>query len=241
MLKQFEPELLDLCNKVQLDETELTRFEDLIRQVSNINYSDLEGRSALLLLSLKNRKENQLLHCLKILFELRRKDVNATVKDVNGDNALILISRDYRNGDLDKVIQLLLSEKVDIDARDKNGDNILFILCRNDVGVNLKSVVQVLIDNRINLSLNDVRGDNILFILISQCYEREDLIDIFHLLIATKDCYQAKNKRINMELRNSAKGFNAVQLLRDSSCHIPPDRKSILIQLLIANGVKDGW
>jgi len=237
-----------LCNKVELDQVELTRFNDLINQVSNINYSDLTGRHALLLLTLNNRKENQLLQCLETLFELRRKDVDVNVKDGNGDNALILISRNYRNGDLDRVIELLLEKGVDVDARDKNGDNILFILCRTHIGItNLKLVVQVLIDYRIDLSLNDVRGDNILFVLISHCYAREDLIDIFNLLIATtnkssgKDYYQDEKKRINFGLRNSAKGFNAVQLLRDDSCQIPPERNLILIQLLIDNGVKDGW
>ena len=242
LFKQLEAELLELCNKVELDQVELTRFEDSIRRVANINYSDLAGRDALLLLCLNNRKENQLLQCLQTLFQLRRmKDVDVAVKDGNGDNALILISRDYRNGDLDQVIRLLLSERVNINARDKNGDNILFLLCRNHVGIDLKLVFQVLIDYQIDLSLNDVRGDNILFVLISQCFEREDLIDLVHLLLATIDDYEDENKYINIQLRNSAKGFNAVQLLRDSSCRIPPDRKSDLIQLLIDYGVKDGW
>lgn len=210
MFKQLEAELLGLCNKAQLDQVELTRFNDLIRQVSNINYSDLEGRHALLLLCLNNRKENQLMQCLKTLFEMRREDVDTSVKDRNGDNALILLSRNYRNGDLHQVIQLLFSEGVDIDAIDKNGDNILFILCRDHARINLKLVVQVLIDCQIKLSLNDAKGDNILFILISHCYAREDLIDIFKLLIATKDSYQDQAKRINFGLRNNAKGFNAV-------------------------------
>jgi len=239
VFKQLEAELLGLCNKVRLDQVELTRFNDLIRQVSNINYSDLEGRHALLLLCLNNRKENQLLQCLKTLFEMRREDVDTSVKDRNGDNALILLSRDYRNGDLHHIIQMLFKEGVDINTKDKNGDNILFILCRNPVGFNLKLVVQVLIDCQIDLSLNDVKGDNILFILISHCFACEELIDVFKLLIATKDSYQDQAKRINFVLGNSAKGFNAVQLLRDGSCLIPQERKSTLIRLLIDNGVKD--
>lgn len=225
---------------------ELTRFNDLINQVSDINYSDLTGRHALLLLTLNNRS-NQLLQCLNTLFKLPNKVVDVNVKDGNGDNALILISRNYRNGELYQVIELLLKEGVDVDAKDKNGDNILFILCRNHVGItNLKHVVQLLIDYRIDLSLNDVRGDNILFVLISHCYAHEDLIVIFNLLIATtnvssgKNYYRDERKRINFGLRNSAKGFNVVQLLRDGSCRIPPERNLILIQLLIKNGVKDG-
>jgi len=197
----------------------------------------LEGRHALLLLCLNNREENQLLPCLEKLFEW--KDLVKSVKDRNGDNALILLSRDYRNGDLHHIIQLLFSEGVDIDAIDKNGDNILFILCRNHFGIDLKLVVQGLIDCQIDLSLNDVKGDNILFILISHCFAREDLIDVFKLLIATKDSYQDQAKRINFDLGNSAKGFNAVQLLKDDSCRIPQERKSTLIRLLIENGVKN--
>jgi len=130
---------------------------------------------------------------------------------------------------------------VDVNAKDKNGDSSIFLLCRNHVGINLKLVSQVLIDLQIDLSLNDVRGDNILFVLISQCFEREDLIDLVRLLLTTIDDYEDTNKCINIQLRNSEKGFNAVQLMRDSSCRIPPDRKSVLIQLLIDNGVKDGW
>ena len=228
---------MELCSKSSLDETDFNRFSELVDQVSKINYSDMEGRNSLMLLCLNNRKEHQLLECLKKLFE--RRDLDVKVKDGNGDSALILLCRNGRNClDLDRVIRLLLENGLEINAKDKNGDNILFILCSNNqlpTGVNLKVIVKLCIEFGIDLSVNDVRGDNILFVLIAT-YNRKDFVDLVQLLVDTK----GKDKGINLGLMNSAKGYNAVQLLKSQNPKmLPVETKQKVIDLLKKNGVPD--
>ena len=115
-------------------------------------------------------------------------DINCV--DHNGNNALLLLCRMNRCGDLYSCVKVLLrgnqsddeDKRIDINHQNAQGWNALLLLCRYHTDENLIDLFRLLIQQGINLRIKTIHNWNVL-LLLSRHYNNENLLDIARLYL----------------------------------------------------------
>jgi ankyrin repeat protein len=121
---------------------------------------------------------------------LRREDIDVTVQDKDGNNALqTLCIGSYRHQTSIQVLMKAIIEhipesrkKIVINVKNRNGWNALHILCFHNRDENLFDLIKLLVENGIDINAPNSKGSNALHILCVH-HKGEDLIDIVRYLI----------------------------------------------------------
>jgi len=127
---KLEKELIQLCKKARYwKKPSFDRFRRLVLDPNvNVNYTDDEGLTGLILLCWKP-KHADLLNCIKVLF--LRPDLDLSVLDAGEWNALPIVCRWYRGTKLPEIVNLSLQRGMDPNTFDRGGDNALIVACAN--------------------------------------------------------------------------------------------------------------
>ena len=153
----------------------------------DVNCTDRMGRTPIILLCqfIANPYSYP---CINEL--LRRVDIDVTVQDKDGNNALhTLCIGSYRHQTSIQVLMKAIIEhipgnrkKIVINVKNRNGWNALHILCFHNRDENLFDLIKLLVENGIDINALNSKGSNALHILCVH-HKGADLIDIVNYLI----------------------------------------------------------
>ena len=177
---QEEKYVFTLCASPSLDDEEVDRLRDLLRDVKlvDVNHTDLSGRSPLMLLCQCNRSES-FNRCFQILFESENY-INAAIKNGEGVNALHLLCLcNSENVSVD-VVQQLVSHGIDVNEVEVAGNNALHCLCANKSdSKDFVNVARYLINSGIDVQAETLNGDTALTLLF-QYSNKKYVLEIRH-------------------------------------------------------------
>ena len=219
--------MFTLCASPSLDDEEVERLRDLLRDVKSVdvNHTDLSGRSPLMLLCQCNHSES-FKRCFEILFGSENY-TNAAIKNGEGVNALHLLCLcNSANVSVD-VVQQLISHGIDVNEVEVAGNNALHCLCANKSDTQeFVNVARHLISCGINVQAQTLKGDTALTLLF-QYSNKEYVLEMAHLL--------ALEHNVDVHHQN-ANGENAFHLLCQTSADIGQFIASA--RLLIERGIE---
>jgi len=167
----------------------------------------------------------------KIVFPESELSVDVNYQDPSGFNALHYLCMNYQGDDFIDIIQLLVTEGIDVNKTDQESDqNALQLLFQHNTNQHphqvgyFENIVKYLIENGIHLNHRSrYNGWTALHYLL-QHYKHDDLINLVTLLI---------NSGVDVKAKSSD-GWTALHILCQKYTH---NNLAEIIQLLISNGV----
>lgn len=151
---------------------------------ANVNYSDNNGRSALMYL-LTGKTREQIQEIVK-LFLWNGVDINHV--DENGANALMYLCSSYRSLDIVELARMLITHGIELDHENIAGDNALYYLLSNvedDRFDLIQEMVKLLVCEGINVNHENKSGQNVLLKLL---WDSHPSVEVIKLLIHSGIC-----------------------------------------------------
>ena len=227
--------MLELCQLSKLENDDLTRFIQLAtdKEAVDVNCTDGIGRTPLTLLCLNNESDS-LDFCVKILLQ-HRPDIDVTLIDEMGFNALMNLSRHSESDKIVEVAQLLIRAGVDVKQVDKYGTNALMLLCAYSKNKKIVEMAQFfIIDNEVDLNQVDKYETNALMLLffLKHYSRNEKIVEMAQLLIdngvnvnqtdqdeKTAEGYLKENTSISDDNKSTIRIFINVKINETENVH----------------------
>ena len=216
-IQEQEEELLRLCSRPSLDQTDLARLLHLIKEdkvaINSQRHKTFE--TPLMCLCRYNMSES-LLPTLKAMLE--REDLDLTLKDLTSHNALTVLFRYNQHHTVIDCARLLISRGIDCTNQDKLQRTALHLVCKFFKGKGMLPCVQLLVEQDIAVTIIDNKGRTALYHLCKN-YKEDNFIEVARLLI---DCFMDGKELTDCKAILHQRKFHSdafVQLIRSLGCN----------------------
>ncbi|XP_046645135.1 uncharacterized protein LOC124335746 isoform X3 [Daphnia pulicaria] len=221
-MKKLTELMMSLCENSALQTDFGIQMHRLVKKGADVNRKTIGGRTPLMIVCWKNRREN-VVEVVNILLSYGA-DVKKT--DDFGWNALQFACRYNCTPQLPSIIDVLLKHGIDVNAKTTNKWNCLHQLCKYNSGEKLYQVIASLIRHTINVNAQTSKKDTALHLLTRYC--RRDFSAIFQLLInagARVDLVSSNDKTLLHVLCKYAVGLDLIGVMNNliNSCQTMVD------------------
>ena len=175
---------LMLASSSSYNDSKIKILEMLIKAKVNVNTSNYEGQTALMISAMKSCYDSYKENASEFVKMLIDAGANLDLQDSDGNTALMMISERAKITSSLEVMKILIDAGANLNLTNKKGKTALMLASKSSNGYSSLEAVLMLINGDANLDLQDINGESALIIASRFSNKSSSLETVNALLVA---------------------------------------------------------